>query len=179
MFVCGPNEASGAPAVYPYSTTSCCAQGIRFNPSTQMCCYDGVHNIADGFCAPWWDDFPTQCYCPYNFKSTPIVTLSSADHIVVDTRIRPSNPCHYAGSQAGCYNGYEFDYSQQMPCGTFIIDINTHGCCPTGNAFSPYNFQTESCCHSEDHYEVNQGPHTCTCRRYGCDGASEMSSVLI
>jgi hypothetical protein len=109
MFVCGPNEPSGKPAVYSYSTTSCCAQGIRFNPSTQMCCYDGVHDTADGFCAPWWDEFPTQCYCPWDLKSTLNVTLSSADHAVIDTRIRPSNPCHYAGSQAGCYNGYEFD----------------------------------------------------------------------
>lgn len=91
---------------------------------------------------------------------------------VIDTKVHPTEtPCAQASKSEGCLNGYTFNYAWQMPCGNFIVNMGTHGCCPIrGPEVVAYEIDNESCCEvgTDGNHEVRQGGHFCNCRKRDC-----------
>jgi len=174
QFVCGAARCDTSyqncePAVYQWATTSCCAQGIAFDKDNNFCCYEGVHANSVGVCKPWSSDFPLSCNC-YSGVDRRLSGAQGSSQIgsdpnVVDTKMPTAQPCSGPLPTEGCLNGYLYDYSTQMPCGDYLVNVQSHGCCTTAEGIKPYNLQTQSCCKFGASNEVFEGSRACTCSK--------------
>jgi hypothetical protein len=137
-------QQNGNQAIYYYSNTGCCAQGIPFDINNQYCCYDGIHNYADGFCG----SFNPKASNPscYNCKTSSQYLMTTKDFeaiamkngnnstststVPIDTSItNTENPCYTADSTYGCLNLYSFDFKTTYPCGKYLLNVDEFGCC--------------------------------------------------
>lgn len=186
-FACGAKQAPYTrPALYEWATSSCGGQGITFNPSNSFFCFDGVHDFAAGECRDWSpdaEDSSSECRC-YGSESSALgaeaavasaeATESAPVHTLSTT---PSCPCSGGTSTSGCLNGHLYEFSTEMPCGNYIANLETHGCCPTAEGIKPYSLTRESCCKDGDDTVIIGHGHACQCRQYGC-GESIFSTVI-
>ena len=66
-------------------------------------------------------------------------------------------------------NGWSYDYTDIYPCGKYLMDFDTYGCCATSTGLEPYQFKTQSCCKlATAGHVIKSGGHACDCRKYGC-----------
>jgi len=99
-----------------------------------------------------------------------------ADQDVIDTSAENhQDTCSAPTTTQGCVNGYLYDYSTQRPCGDYLVNVNTHGCCPTADGIKAYNLQTQSCCEVGESHEVLDGGRACTCSK--CTTTTTTSST--
>lgn len=141
QFACGEH-------IYNWSTTGCCAQVIPFNTSQSFCCYDGIHDFDQYYCAAW---SPSSSPSPSQKPSPRLVSSGSRDLpqgglwkrvlelgqmimdvFPIDTRVRvpdPKNQCTHGNKEFGCLNGHRYDWDTETCCANFIIPFNTTGCC--------------------------------------------------
>jgi len=167
QFTCGRPKKDGTPGIYNYTDMSCCAQGLPYDPSSQYCCYSGVWDFTEGKCSDWDASFPLSCYCDKPaLKSEP---LRDGPGLVDTTQTPPSPACTTADSTYGCMNGWHYNYSAAFPCGQYLMDYDSYGCCATSKGLEPYKFGSQSCCKLEGPgHELRDGGHSCDCRKYGC-----------
>lgn len=183
QFPCGAKQPPYTRvALYNWKTTSCCAQGVPFDSSDGFCCYDGVHSFSAGECKDWAPDDPPSCTCTGSSSSAALIAEAraavDAEVVAVDTlSTTPSCPCGGPTETKGCLNGHLYDYATEMPCGNYIANVNTHGCCPTADGIKTYSLENESCCREGDANVIHSTAHACECRQYGCDN-SLFSTVI-
>jgi len=165
QFTCGRPKPDGSPGIYNYTTTSCCAQGLPFDPSKEYCCYSGVWSFDQGACSSWDASFPLPCYC-----DKPVEARVSSQSTLIDTTKTPPDPaCTTPTATLGCMNGWNYSYAEAFPCGGFLMDYATYGCCATADGLKPYAFASQSCCKlAGPGHELRDGGHACDCRKYGC-----------
>lgn len=182
-FVCGASVCDASyqncqPAIYQWASSSCCAQGIAFDKENSFCCYEGVHDNSVGVCKPYTPNFPTTCGC-YDVERRLSGVQGSPqignDPNIVNTKVAADQPCSGPLPTEGCLNGYLYDYSTQMPCGDYLVNVQSHGCCTTAEGIKPYNLQTQSCCKLGVSNEVLEGPRACTCSK--CTTTSTTSTT--
>jgi len=172
-FVCGASKCDASyqncqPAVYQWATSSCCAQGVAYDKQNSFCCYEGVHDNSVGVCKPWSSqnlNDGSGCYdgVARRLQGSPQIVN---DTIVVDTKVLAEQPCSAPLPTEGCLNGYLYNYSTQMPCGDYLVNVQSHGCCTTAEGIKPYNLQTQTCCKFGGNDEVLDGGRACSCSKH-------------
>jgi len=75
--------------------------------------------------------------------------------------------CTYGSASFGCLNSYQYDWSTTYPCGHYLLDYNTWGCCQG----TPYSLSEDSCCYNPHTrtYSVKHSAHYCSCLKTGCN----------
>lgn len=175
--------------VYKWGESSCCAEGLTYNPHEIFCCNSRLNSHSDGQCHEFDpSDNPRGCRCPSVSSHFTEVTEESdvtaaTDTVIIDTQDWQSpavNPCLMAEGAMSCLNGFLLDPSTDTVCGQYIVKGDTHGCCPTRDGIKVYNYETESCCQFGNDGDVRPGRHQCQCRRWPsahCAGA--LSTVTV
>ena len=177
----------GSHGVYKYAEESCCEQGRPFDTSAQYCCSGsgqrGVHSYNDGKCDLACPD-GCQCYdaiteqrkmnevSPLQDKVT-LAPKAAADALI-DTSTPPEGGYLCKGPEPpdnGCLNGWPYNYTTHAPCGSWLMEFGTYGCCPGAQGFLPFPIGTLYCCKIEgaepgSEYQLKTDP--CQCHRYGC-----------
>lgn len=174
-FTCG----NGADvAIHSWTGHTCGAHAQVYNPHDNFVCNNEINLHHDGQCREYDpNDDPAGCRCPSSSPlSTEVTNVTEVtggqgeDTVTIDTtdaRNKPEHPCLMAEGSQSCLNGFLFDPSTDMICGSWIIKSQTtHGCCPRFDAIAPYNLQTQSCCQYGDSATIREGVHQCQCRAW-------------
>lgn len=174
MFACGSKQPPyTSVALYDLASTSCCAQGIPFDPSANFCCYDGVHSFSAGECVDFDPiHFREECKCLGSSALTlgAESVVEAVKVVAIDTlATTPECPCGGPTETLGCLNGHLYDYESQMPCGNHIADTATQGCCPTADGIEVYSLEQQSCCKEGDSSVIHGYARACQCMQYDCD----------
>lgn len=183
-----PQFPCGSHGIYKYEEESCCEQGRPFDTAAEYCCtgsgQHGLHSYNDGKCDL---TCPDGCQC-YNSIAAAISTSdedvttvlelpkAGMGDSLVDTSTPPEGGylCHSStGPSTGCMNGWPYNYSTHAPCGTWLMEFGTYGCCPGGDSggFLPYPMGTLYCCKiegAEPGKDYALKSSSCQCHRYGC-----------
>lgn len=177
----------GSRGIFAYAQESCCEQGRPFDFTAEYCCTgsgaNGLHSYNDGKCDLSCPD-NCACYDEVAPFASPVASQTVTIEVpkagvgmdaLVDTSSPPEGGylCNGkpAGGDQGCMNGYQYNYSTHTPCGSWLMQFGTYGCCPSASGFLPYPMGTLSCCKIEgappgQDYQLKPAP--CKCHRYGC-----------
>ena len=128
QFPCGSMDDDGDQPLYDWETSGCCAQGLAFNVASEFCCYDGVHSYDEGECVDWDASFNSNCYCDGSLTAPQAEGRELSAEDKIDTSEGSGDGCVTANSTFGCLNAYSFNFTDQYPCGSWILRWSTMGC---------------------------------------------------
>ena len=173
----------GSRGIYCFSDDSCCEQGRPFDFSSNYCFtgsgQTGLHSFEDGKCDLACPD-NCQCYDDFAAANRSLVTRSSTPPTALlaqtprtDSLVNTSDPspggyeCNAkVDDETGCVNGWQYSYAKQAPCGNWLMEFGTYGCCPNSLGFFPYLIGITYCCKVEgapvgQDYQIKTEPCSC------------------